>query len=141
MTVGVHEASIRLETRGRGFHDLTGALCECIADAGVASGIAHLFIRHTSASLIVTENADPDVHRDLETIFARLGPDGDPAYRHRLEGPDDMAAHVRAALTATSLSVPIRDQRPALGTWQGVYLYEHRHRPHRREVLLTIIGA
>ena len=142
---GVH----RISTRGRGFHDLSPALRSAVADSGivvarsdVASGLCHVFLRHTSASLLITENADPDVHRDLETVISRLGPDGDPAYRHSTEGPDDMAAHVRSVLTQTEMSLPVRDGRLALGTWQGVYLWEHRHRPHRRtvEILLESPG-
>ncbi len=127
-------------TRGRGFHDLGDALKSAVAQSEVSDGLVHVFLRHTSASLLITENADPDVRRDLETIISRLGPDGDPAYRHVLEGPDDMAAHVRSALTLTDLSVPVRNGRLALGTWQGVYLWEHRHRPHRRAVELTVFG-
>jgi secondary thiamine-phosphate synthase enzyme len=134
---GVH----RISTRGRGFHDLSPALRSAVADSGIRNGLAHVFLRHTSASLLITENADPDVHRDLETVISRLGPDGDPAYRHSTEGPDDMAAHVRSVLTQTEMSLPVRDGRLALGTWQGVYLWEHRHRPHRRTVEITIQGA
>ncbi|NIP17452.1 MAG: YjbQ family protein [Xanthomonadales bacterium] len=130
----------RVETRGRGFSDLTAALRSAVSESGIANGLAHLFIRHTSASLLITENADPDVRYDLETIIARLGPDGDPAYRHTMEGPDDMASHVRSMLTQTELSVPVRDGRPALGTWQGVYLWEHRHRPHRRTIEISVFG-
>jgi secondary thiamine-phosphate synthase enzyme len=129
-----------LATRGRGFYDLGDVLRSAVEKSGIATGLVHVFLRHTSASLLITENADPDVRGDLETVISRLGPDGDPAYRHVLEGPDDMAAHVRAALTLTELSVPVRDGRLALGTWQGVYLWEHRHRAHRREVEISILG-
>jgi secondary thiamine-phosphate synthase enzyme len=132
--------SHQLDTRGRGFHDLRPALDAALSGSGITNGLVHVFLRHTSASLLVTENADPDVHRDLETIISRLGPDGDPAYRHTLEGPDDMAAHVRSMLTQTELNLPAREGRLALGTWQGVYLWEHRHRPHRRTVEITIQG-
>ena len=129
-----------LSTRGRGFHDLGGALQSAVDASGVETGLLHVFLRHTSASLLITENADPDVQHDLETIISRLGPDGDPAYRHVLEGPDDMAAHVRSALTLTELSVPVRNGRLALGTWQGIYLWEHRRRPHRRSLEISILG-
>lgn len=111
-----------------------------MAASGCTTGLAQLFIHHTSASLIICENADPDVHRDLESWLARAVVDGDPLFRHRAEGPDDMSAHIRSVLTATSLTVPITDGRPALGTWQGVYLYEHRTAPHRRRITITIIG-
>ena len=105
------------------------------------SGLLTLFVRHTSASLIVQENADPDVRGDLERFFARLVPDGDKLFRHRDEGPDDMPAHVRAALTAVQLSIPFSNGRLALGTWQGIYLFEHRLRSHRREVVLHLVGG
>jgi secondary thiamine-phosphate synthase enzyme len=132
--------SHQVRTRGRGFHDLRSALHSALADSGIANGLLHVFLRHTSASLLITENADPDVHADLETIVSRLGPDGDPAYRHTLEGPDDMAAHVRSVLTQTELNLPVSEGRLAMGTWQGVYLWENRHRPHRRTVEITIQG-
>jgi secondary thiamine-phosphate synthase enzyme len=132
--------TLNLSTRGRGFHDLGPAIRDALRASGIAHGLVHCFICHTSASLLITENADPDVRRDLETIFARLGPDGDPEYRHVMEGVDDMAAHVRAALTQTEISIPVRDGRLALGTWQGIYLWEHRLRPHRRRLELTFIG-
>jgi secondary thiamine-phosphate synthase enzyme len=129
-----------ISTRGRGFHDLGGALQSAVESSGFGTGLLHVFLRHTSASLLITENADPDVQRDLEVIISRLGPDGDPEYRHVLEGPDDMAAHVRSALTLTELSIPVRNGQLALGTWQGVYLWEHRHRPHHRTVEISILG-
>ena len=109
--------------------------------AGVQAGLCHVFCMHTSASLVVTENADPDVRRDLETIIGRLAPDGDPAYRHDLEGPDDMAAHVRAMLTSNSLSIPVSGGQLMLGTWQGIYLYEHRTAPHARSAIVTVTGG
>lgn len=132
--------SIEVQTRGRGFYPLNAELRTLVGDSGITTGLLHLFLRHTSASLTVTENADPDVLRDLETLIARLAPDGDPEYRHRLEGPDDMAAHVRSVLTLTEVSVPVREGAPALGTWQGVFLWEHRYRPHRRRLDVTIFG-
>jgi secondary thiamine-phosphate synthase enzyme len=130
-----------LATRGRGSHDITGQVARFVAASGVQTGIAHLFVQHTSCSLMVTENADPDVRRDLETIFQRLAPDGDPAYRHDLEGPDDMAAHARSVLTATSLSVPVGGARLLLGTWQSIFLWEHRLQAQRRTVVVTVLGT
>ena len=132
--------TFEVATRGRGFHPLNADLRRMVSDSGISDGLLHLFLRHTSASLTITENADPDVLRDLETIISRLGPDGDPDYLHRLEGPDDMAAHVRSMLTLTELSLPLRSRELALGTWQGVFLWEHRHRPHRRRLDVTIFG-
>ena len=108
--------------------------------SGIRNGLLTLHVRHTSASLLVQENADPEVQRDLERFFGRLVPQGDPLFRHVSEGPDDMPAHVRSALTATSLSIPVIEGSPALGTWQGVYLYEHRAAPHRRRIAAHLIG-
>lgn len=136
----VHQQRLCFETRGRGTTEITRAVQEAVAAAGIECGLANLFARHTSASLIITENADPDVRRDLETVFARLAPDGDPAYRHDLEGPDDMPAHARSVLSEVSLNLPVSDGRLALGTWQGIFLWEHRREGHRREVLVTVIG-
>lgn len=130
----------RMATRGRGFYPLEDALKGALGKSGIGCGLVHVFLRHTSASLVITENADPDVLRDLETVISRLAPDGDPDYRHRAEGPDDMAAHVRSVLTLTEVSVPVRDGLPSLGTWQGVFLWEHRHRPHERVLDITIVG-
>jgi secondary thiamine-phosphate synthase enzyme len=107
--------------------------------SGITTGLCHLFIRHTSASLLINENADPDVLRDLETFMSDLVADGDSRFIHTAEGPDDMPAHVRCALTQTSLSIPVMDGRLALGTWQGIYLWEHRHRPHDRQVVVTVV--
>jgi secondary thiamine-phosphate synthase enzyme len=131
---------LAVPTRGRGTHDITGAVARAVAQSAVRMGIAHVFVQHTSCSLLITENADPDVRRDLETIMGRLAPDGDPAYRHDLEGPDDMAAHARSVLTATGLSVPVGGGRLLLGTWQGIYLWEHRTAAHQRNVVVTVIG-
>jgi len=133
----MYRTTLHVETPGRGLYDITSRVLEAVRASGVSEGLCHLFLQHTSASLVIQENADPDVMRDLEDWMARAIPDGDPRYRHDAEGPDDMPAHIRAALTATTLTVPIEDGRPALGTWQGIYLYEHRHRPHRRRVVLT----
>ena len=127
-------------TRGRGSHEITGQIAALVKSSAVDRGIAHLFVRHTSCGIAITENADPDVRTDLETLMQRWAPDGDPAYRHDLEGDDDMAAHARALLTGTSLSVPFADGRLLLGTWQGIYLFEHRAQGHRREVVVTLLG-
>jgi secondary thiamine-phosphate synthase enzyme len=133
-----HELTIA--TRGRGLLEFTGQLTAWIAENNLRSGLLTLHLRHTSASLLIQENADPDVRRDLDAFFARLVRDGDPLFRHTAEGDDDMPAHVRTALTAVNLSVPVRDGRLALGTWQGIYLWEHRTRPHVRQVALHFIG-
>jgi secondary thiamine-phosphate synthase enzyme len=134
-----YQTILEFRTAGRGTIDITDAVADAVAASGLRVGLAHLFVQHTSCSLTITENADPDVRRDLETIMARLAPDADPAYRHDAEGPDDMAAHVRSMLTATSLSVPVGGGRLLLGTWQGIYLWEHRTAPHRRRVVLTVL--
>ena len=133
--------SLTAATRGRGLVDVTGEVLGWVAEQGVATGLLTAWCRHTSASLLVQENASPDVRADLEDFFRRLVPDdGGGRYRHEDEGPDDMPAHIRAALTQTQLSVPVQGGRPVLGTWQGIYLYEHRARPHRREIVLHLIG-
>ena len=132
--------SMTVETRGRGLLEVTRPVTAWVDEAGLATGLLTVFVRHTSASLLIQENADPDVRGDLDRFFARLVPDGDPLFRHRDEGADDMPAHVRAALTAVQLSVPLSDGRLALGTWQGIYLWEHRTRPHRRELVLHLLG-
>jgi secondary thiamine-phosphate synthase enzyme len=129
------------DTRGRGLIEITRPVVDWVAGREMESGLLTLFVRHTSASLVVQENADPDVRGDLERFLARLVPDGDSLFRHRDEGADDMPAHVRAALTAVQLSIPLSGGRLALGTWQGIYLWEHRIRPHRREVALHLMGS
>jgi secondary thiamine-phosphate synthase enzyme len=129
-----------IETQGRGLHDITQRICEALVNTPIADGLLTLFLRHTSASLLIQENADPDVLGDLERFMRRLVPDGDALYRHRDEGPDDMPAHVRAALTAVQLSIPMAGGRLLLGTWQGIYLWEQRVRPHRRELVLHLAG-
>ena len=131
---------VEVSTPGRGFIEITSELRHSLRASGAQTGLLHVFIRHTSASLLLTENADPDVRHDLENFISRLAPDGDPAYIHSAEGPDDMPAHIRSVLTSSELTLPIRDGHLALGTWQGVYLWEHRHRPHRRILDITIIG-
>jgi secondary thiamine-phosphate synthase enzyme len=133
-------STLRVDTPGRGLLEITGRVAGCVAEAGFAAGLLTLFIRHTSASLVVQENADPDVRADLDRFMARLVPDGDTLFRHRDEGPDDMPAHVRSALTTVQLSIPVLGHRLVLGTWQGVYLWEHRLRPHRREVAVHLLG-
>lgn len=130
--------SLQVRTTGRGFTEVTGELAEQVANSGVAQGVLHVFICHTSASLIICENADPDVLRDLECWMSDLVPDADPRFVHTLEGPDDMAAHVRSVITATSLTLPISDGRLALGTWQGVFVWEHRLRPHVRRLEVRV---
>ena len=129
-----------VETRGRGLVDFTRAVTAWVAQSGFETGLLTLFVQHTSASLLIQENADPDVRGDLDRYFARLVPDGDPLFRHQDEGPDDMPAHVRTALTAVQLSIPLAGGRLVLGTWQGIYLWEHRLRAHPREVAVHLLG-
>ena len=134
-----HQTILDIPTPGRGTRDITDAVARAVRASSVRCGLAHVFVQHTSCSLLITENADPDVRRDLETVLGRLAPDGDPAYRHDAEGPDDMAAHVRNMLTGSGLTVPVRGGRLLLGTWQGIYLYEHRTAPHQRRVVVTVL--
>jgi secondary thiamine-phosphate synthase enzyme len=136
----ISQAEIRLDTRGRGTYDITRDVQAAVREAGITTGLCNVFIRHTSASLMLCENADPAVLRDLETFMSRTVPDGDPMFTHTAEGPDDMPAHVRSVLTQSDLNLPIRDGRCDLGTWQGVYLWEHRTAPHRRKITLTVQG-
>ncbi|WP_373454475.1 secondary thiamine-phosphate synthase enzyme YjbQ [Bordetella genomosp. 9] len=131
---------MEIATSGRGFVELTQDVRAMVADSGVQYGLVHVFTQHTSCSLLITENADPQVRADLERYFARIVPDGDPLFLHDDEGADDMPAHVRAALTGVSLTVPVTRSDLALGTWQGIYLWEHRVRPHRRVVTVTVTG-
>jgi secondary thiamine-phosphate synthase enzyme len=135
-----HHTTLAFETRGRGLLEVTRNVHAWVSGSGIRNGLLTLFIRHTSASLLVQENADPEVRADLDRFFARLVPDGDRLFEHRDEGPDDMPAHVRAALTAVQLSIPVDSGRMVLGTWQGIYLWEHRLRPHRREIAAYLIG-
>jgi secondary thiamine-phosphate synthase enzyme len=135
-----HQQELSIGTNGRGTYDLTAKVQEVVRSAGIRTGLCHLFIRHTSASLMLCENADPTVRADLERFMRRLVPDGDPLFEHDAEGPDDMPAHVRTVLTQSDLSLPVRDGRCALGTWQGIYLWEHRTAHHRRTVLVTLHG-
>ena len=136
------QRTVVIPTRGQGLYEFTGEATAFVQGAGVEVGLLTVFVRHTSCSLIIQENADPDVKRDLEAFLRRLVPPADdPSMRylvHRLEGPDDMPAHIKAALTATSLSIPVTGGRLALGTWQGIYLFEHRDAPHQREIVLHL---
>ncbi|MDZ7643404.1 MAG: secondary thiamine-phosphate synthase enzyme YjbQ [Woeseiaceae bacterium] len=136
----IAQSEITIATGGRGAYAITDAVQRAVAQAGVQRGFCQVFIRHTSASLMLCENADPAVLRDLEAWMGRAVPDGDPLYTHTAEGPDDMPSHVRSILTHADLNLPVRDGACALGTWQGVYLWEHRHAGHERRVLLTISG-
>jgi secondary thiamine-phosphate synthase enzyme len=131
-----HEWTVR--TNGRGFTDLTARVNAFVAGSGVRAGLCNVFLVHTSASLILGENADPSVGRDLETYFARLVPDGDPRYEHDAEGPDDMPSHIRAVLTQNSVTLPVIDAELGLGTWQALYLWEHRKIPHERRVIASL---
>jgi secondary thiamine-phosphate synthase enzyme len=132
--------TLRIDTGGRGLVEITPQVRRWIGASGIRDGLLTLFVRHTSASLLIQENADPEVQADLERFLARLVPDGDPLFRHVAEGADDMPAHVRAALTQVQLAVPVQAGEPLLGTWQGIYLYEHRRRGHLRQVVLHLLG-
>lgn len=134
------QTTLQIQTRGRGFVDLDAPVTQWLRSQPIQTGLLTVFIKHTSASLLIQENADPDVLDDLSRYFEHLVRDADPMFRHRAEGPDDMAAHVRSALTQTSLSIPVSGGRLTTGTWQGLYLMEHRHAPHRRSVVLHLIG-
>ena len=138
--MAVYQDSIQIRTDGRGTTLITRQVEDIVRASGITTGTCHVFQHHTSASLLVTENADPDVRRDLETLIARMAPDGDPAYRHDMEGDDDMAAHARAMLTHNDLTVPVGRGRLVLGTWQGLFLWEHRYAPHTRTVTITVQG-
>lgn len=131
---------LHFTTPCRGLHDVTREIVAWCAGTGIDTGLLTVFVRHTSASLLIQENADPDVLHDLNHFLDRLVPDDTSLYRHISEGPDDMPAHIRSALTQTSLSIPVRDGRPVLGTWQGIYLFEHRTRPHDRRIALHLMG-
>jgi secondary thiamine-phosphate synthase enzyme len=136
----VVQQRLTVATRGRGTYDITSEVAQAVREARIETGICQVFVHHTSASLILCENADPTVRRDLEAFLARLVPDGEPLFQHADEGPDDMPAHVRAILTKMDLTLPVTGRRCVLGTWQGIYLYEHRARPHRRTVTVTVLG-
>ena len=136
----IAQSEIRIGTTGRGTYDISSDVQAAVQESGIGIGICHVFVRHTSASLMLCENADPSVRRDLETFMQRQVPDGDPMFTHTAEGPDDMPAHVRSVLTQSDLNIPVREGRCALGTWQGIYLWEHRTAPHARRVLVTVQG-
>jgi secondary thiamine-phosphate synthase enzyme len=137
----IHTESRTVATKGRGTREITRDVHAVIGRSGIQTGLCNIFIHHTSASLFICENADPSVQRDLETFMSRIAPDGTAQYAHSSEGPDDMPAHIRSVLTRTSLSVPIVDGRADLGTWQGIFLWEHRQAPHQRRLTITIIGG
>lgn len=134
------QTTLFLQSRGEGLYEFTRDAARFVASTAIHTGVLHIFCRHTSASLVIQENADPDVQRDLTAFFKRLVPDGDPLFIHTCEGPDDMPAHVKAALTQTTLTIPIAQGRLMLGTWQGLYLFEHRTAPHDRQIVLHAMG-
>ena len=136
-----HAERFRVETPGRSTQDITLQVRAIIDRSGVREGLCNVFVHHTSASLILCENADPQVRRDLEAFAARLVPDGDPLFEHTDEGPDDMPAHIRTILTQSSLNIPVAKGRAALGTWQGLYLWEHRTAPHTRSITVSVQGV
>lgn len=131
---------LSIPVRGRGLYDVTGEVTAWLAEQPISDGLLTVFVQHTSASLLIQENADPDVRRDLESFFDRLVPEDDRLYVHAVEGPDDMPGHIKTALTQTHLSIPVTDGRPAFGTWQGIFLFEHRRAAKRRELVLHLIG-
>ncbi len=135
-----HAREFTVSSHGRGFTDITAEVQRAVAESGARQGLCTVFLHHTSASLLLCENADPDVRRDLEAFFSRLVKDGDPLFVHDAEGPDDMPAHVRTVLTQNSLNIPVKEGRADLGTWQGVYVWEHRTSPHRRRVTVSVVG-
>lgn len=137
----IEQQVLNISTRGRGFTEITDQVKQVVSQADAQTGLCHLFVQHTSASLILCENADPTVRRDLEAFMARLVPDGDRLFQHTQEGPDDMPAHVRSILTKVDMVIPVMDGRCALGTWQGIYLWEHRTHPHQRRVVVSVQGA
>lgn len=137
----LHQESFTVQTKGRGTYETTDEVQKIVIDAGISVGLCHVFVHHTSASLMLCENADPTVRHDLETFMAKVAPDGDPMFRHTLEGPDDMPAHIRTVLTQTGLSIPVSNGRCELGTWQGIYLWEHRTAGHRRKLTVTVQGG
>lgn len=136
----IHQTQFTYNTQGRGTYEITDRIEQAIRNSKIKTGICQVFIHHTSASLIITENADPSVRHDLEIILKRLAPDADPAYRHDYEGDDDMSAHIRCVLTNDSLSIPVMNRRSGLGTWQGIFIYEHRTGHFNRKITVTILG-
>lgn len=136
----ISQARLNVSTRGRGTYDITDSIDRAVGESGIRVGLCHIFVHHTSASLILCENADPTVRGDLEAFLARLVPDGDRLFQHNDEGPDDMPAHIRSILTKMDLTIPVTDGRCDLGTWQGIYLYEHRTHVHHRRLTVTVNG-
>ena len=137
----VHHYTLEIATRGKGTTEITADVERVLRESGVREGVATVFVRHTSASLVIMENADPTARQDLHEYFERLVPESTPWFEHTCEGPDDMPSHIRMALTRTSETVPVSGGRLLLGTWQGIYLFEHRRAPHRRQVLITVMGV
>lgn len=135
-----HQETLSVSPGGRGLYEITAEVSEAVRRAEIRTGLCLVFLRHTSASLLIQENADPSARRDLERWFEKAAPDGDPAYEHRAEGPDDMPSHIRAALTSTSEQIPVVNGRLGLGTWQGLYLFEHRLRPGTRTLIIHVWG-
>ncbi len=140
MNLRQHVEEIEVAVAGQGLHEITPEVRRVVERSGIATGLATVFLRHTSASLVIQENADPSARRDLEAFFRRLVPEGDPLYTHTTEGPDDMPAHVKAAITRTSEQIPVVDGRPALGTWQGLFLWEHRRHRSSRQLTVHVLG-
>lgn len=138
--MAAYQQSFEVHTRGRGMREITGEVVQRVRGSGIACGIAHVFVRHTSCSVMITENADPAVPHDLEMLARRWAPDADPQYRHDTEGDDDMPAHARSVLAGISISVPVGNGEPLLGTWQGIYLWEHRGNAQVRTVVVTVVG-
>ena len=136
----IYQTEFTISNRGRGSTEITAQVADAVSESGVGTGICSVFLQHTSASLLICENADPTVRDDLERFMERMVPDGDPLFRHTAEGPDDMPAHVRSVLAGVSLAIPVTSGDLNMGTWQGIYLWEHRHRPHRRRVTITVVG-
>ena len=134
-----HAKELTVATRGRGFHDITDEGQKAVSESGAREGLCTVFLHHTSASLLLCENADPDVRKDLEAFFSRLVKDGDPLFQHDAEGPDDMPAHIRTVLTQNSITVPVKGGKANLGTWQGLYVWEHRTSPHHRRVTVSVL--
>lgn len=136
-----HQTTLTVATHGQALTEITADVARIVAGSGIATGLVTIFIRHTSASLLIQENADPDVQRDLVAFLRRLVPDGDRLFVHTSEGPDDMAAHIKSALTATTLQIPVSGGSMTLGTWQGLYVFEHRTSPHQRSLVVHVLGA
>lgn len=135
-----YQQTLKIRSRGRGTTEITAEIARLVRASGIGTGTAHVFVQHTSCSVMISENADPAVRHDLETLAKRWAPDGDPAYRHNTEGDDDMAAHARSLLSGSSVSVPVGSGELLLGTWQGIYLWEHRKAAHPRKIVVTVVG-